>query len=77
MANVTTLGEAQITRSPHETTITVELVQPADLPAFVQVTWPLQPTVLDPSSFGDSASVIVKLFSEAHVTLARIKARRL
>jgi hypothetical protein len=69
------LGESQLTQSPHNV-VTVELVQPDDLPAFVQISWPLQPTVLDPSSFGDSAALIVKLFSTAHVTLARIRSRR-
>jgi hypothetical protein len=34
MSKTTMLGESQITRSPHET-ITVELVEPADMPAFV------------------------------------------
>jgi hypothetical protein len=43
----TTLAEGAITPSPHNT-VTVELVQPADLPAFVQITWPEAPTVCDP-----------------------------
>jgi hypothetical protein len=47
------------------------------LPAFVQTTRPLHPTVIDPKSFGDSASIVVRLFSEAHVTVASMKARRL
>jgi hypothetical protein len=66
MSQVTQLGESQLTHSPHDT-ITIQLVEPADLPAFVQVTWPLQPTILDPKTFGDSASVIVRMFSAAHV----------
>jgi hypothetical protein len=75
MSKTTTLGESQITRSSHDI-IEVQLVEPADLPTFVQITWPVQPTIVDPKSFGDSASQIVRLFSEAHVTLARIKAGR-
>jgi hypothetical protein len=71
----TILAESQITPSPHET-VTVELVEPADMPAFVQVSWPLQPSVIDPGRFRDTAAVMVRLFSEAHVTLAGIKARR-
>jgi hypothetical protein len=35
-----------------------------------------QPTVIDPGRFLDLAAALVRLFSEAHVTLARIKARR-
>lgn len=46
------------------------------MPAFVRVTWPLQPTVMDPGRFRDTATAVVRLFSEAHLTLARIKARR-
>jgi hypothetical protein len=76
MSKSTPLGEAQITGSSHNT-ITVELIEPVDMPTFVRVTWPQQPTVLDPTRFGDSAAVIVRMFSEAHVKLARIKARRL
>jgi hypothetical protein len=40
------------------------------------VAWPLQPTVIDPTGFRDTAAALLKLFTEAHVTLARIKARR-
>ena len=74
---ITMLGESQITGSSHDV-ISVQLVAPAapDLPAFVQVSWPLQPSVIDPKDFGDSAAAVVKLFSAAHVELARIKARR-
>jgi hypothetical protein len=75
LPKTTMLAESQITASPHDV-VGVQLVEPDDLPAFVQVSWPLQPTVIDPNSFGDSASVIVKLFSTAHVTLARVKGRR-
>lgn len=75
MSKQTILGEAQITRSSHDV-IEVQLVEPADLPAFVQISWPLQPSVIDPMTFGDSAAAVVKLFSEAHVTLAHIKSRR-
>ena len=75
MANVTTLGEAQATTSPHDV-ILVELIEPEGLPAYVQVTWPRQATVVDPDSFGEPAAAIVKLFSTSHVRLARIRSRR-
>jgi hypothetical protein len=75
MSKQTTLGETQITPSPHDV-VTVQLIEPADLPAFVQTTWPLQPSVIAPRNFGDTAAAVVKLFSAAHVELAQIKARR-
>jgi hypothetical protein len=75
MSKTTMLGESQITRSPHET-ITVELVEPAEMPAFVQIAWPPQPTVIDPTSFGESASALARMFAQAHIELAHIKSRR-
>ena len=56
--------------------VTVELIQPDGKGAFIQVTWPARPTRIDPAGFRDTASAMVRLFSEAHVKLARIKARR-
>jgi len=35
-----------------------------------------QPTVIDPGRFRDLAAALVRVVSDAHVTLARIKARR-
>jgi hypothetical protein len=71
----TTLAESQITQSPHDI-VTVELVQHDDMPAIVQVTWPAQPSIVDPPRFGDTAAALVRMFSAAHVELARIKSRR-
>jgi hypothetical protein len=70
------LAESQVTPWPRDT-ITIGVVQPDDMPAHVAITWPLQPSVIDPEHFRDTAAMIVRLFSEAHVTLAAIKARRL
>jgi hypothetical protein len=57
--------------------IIIELIeQPDPAPPIVAINWPVHPSVIDPEHFRDTAAVIVKLFSEAHVTLARIKARR-
>jgi hypothetical protein len=76
MSKTTTLGESQITQSTHDV-VSVELVQPDDMPARVLIHWPLHgPTVVDPQRFGDAARELVKLFSEAHVKLARLRARR-
>jgi hypothetical protein len=71
----TILAETQLTQSPHNV-VTIELVEPDDMPPFVQVRWPPQPTVIDPPHFRDTAAALVKLFSDAHVTLTHIRARR-
>jgi hypothetical protein len=77
MSKSTILAESQISQSTHDV-VNVELVQPDadDLPAYVQIAWPLQPSVIDPGRFRDTAATMVRLFSEAHVALTRIKARR-
>jgi hypothetical protein len=56
--------------------ITVELVEPDETPAAVLVKWPAKPTVLHPHRFPDTAALVVRMFSEAHIALAAIKARR-
>jgi hypothetical protein len=55
----------------------VELIKPADMPAMIRITWPPQPTVVQPARFADTASFIVRLFARASTELTRIRARRL
>jgi hypothetical protein len=75
MRKSTILAESQITQSTHDN-ITVQLIEPDISLAFVQISWPLQPSVIDPISFGDTASALVRMFSTAHVELARLRARK-
>jgi hypothetical protein len=75
MSQITELAEAQVTQTPHDV-VSVELVQPDDLSAIVRVTWPEQPSIVDPKGFGETAAALVKMFSTAHVELARIRSRR-
>jgi hypothetical protein len=73
MSKITELASGQITAVE---TITIERVEADETPAVVIVNWPQQPTVIHPRRFPDTASVVVKLFAEAHTVLAAIKARR-
>jgi hypothetical protein len=73
MSKVTTLAEGQLTAVG---TITIELVEADETPAVVIVQWPLQPTVLHPKRFTETAAMIARLFATASTELARIKARR-
>jgi hypothetical protein len=73
MTEVTPLASSQINNHDR---IAIELVEPGAIPAKVKINWPEHPSLIDPTEFGDTASNVVRLFSEAHVTLARIKARR-
>jgi hypothetical protein len=68
---ITPLASGQITPTD---ALTVVLVEPDDIPATVVVHWPARSTVVDPRRFPEVASAVVKLFAEAHTTLAGIKA---
>jgi hypothetical protein len=69
---ITPLASAQINHDQ----LTVELIEPDGLPAKVKVTWPPQPTIIDPTRFPDVAATIARLFAEAHTVLASVKAAR-
>jgi hypothetical protein len=73
MSQITELASGQLTPTD---AISVILSQPDDMPSSVIVHWPIKPTVIDPKSFGDSASIVVKLFADAHIALAGLRARR-
>lgn len=71
MSKITELGSAQIT--PTEA-ITIILSESDDIPASVIIHWPPTPTKINPRRFRDTAAAAARLFSEAHIALARIKA---
>jgi hypothetical protein len=52
------------------------LSEPDGMPAAVTVHWPGKPTTIDPNRFGDLAAAMVRLFSDAHVNLARSRRDR-
>jgi hypothetical protein len=68
----TPLASAQVNHDE----LKVELIEPDTMPAMVRIVWPEKSSMIDPKRFGDTAAALVRIFSEAHVTLARIKARR-
>ena len=73
MSKITELASSQIANSD---AIVIVLSEPDDIAASVIIHWPAKPTVLHPRRFPDAASIIVRLFSEAHIALAAIRARR-
>lgn len=74
MSRLIEIGAVRLPNSGGD--LLIMLSEPDGLPASVIVHWPGRTTTIDPAHFRDAADTIVKLFSEAHVTLARIKARR-
>jgi hypothetical protein len=73
MSKITELASAAITAVD---SLTVELVETDETPAVVIIRWPDKATVLHPRRFPDTASIVVRLFAEAHTALAAIKSRR-
>jgi hypothetical protein len=73
VSKVTPLASSQITATD---TLTIELIEADETPAVVIVRWPVKPTVLHPRRFPDAAATIARLFAEAHVALAAIRAGR-
>ena len=73
MSQITELASSQISPSH---AVVVELVEADQAPAVVVITWPTQPSVIDPKSFRDAAAAAVRMFSDAHIALAAIKAGR-
>jgi hypothetical protein len=55
--------------------LTIELVETDEHPTVVIIGWPDKPSVIHPRRFPDTASIVVRLFAEAHTTLAGIKSR--
>ena len=69
---VTPLASAEV---GHDT-VSIELLEPADLPPMVRIVWPLQASLIDPKAFPDAAAAIAQLFARAHIVLAAIRADR-
>ncbi len=73
MSQITQLASGAITAVD---VLTIELVDADETPAVVIVRWPAKPTILHPGRFADTASIVVRLFAEAHTVPAAIKAGR-
>jgi hypothetical protein len=67
---ITPLASAEVNHDH----LRVELVEPDSMPAMVRISWPMQPTIVDPKRFPDVAAQIAQLFARAHIVLAALKA---
>ena len=71
MPKPTTLAAGQINNSDR---ITVELHRPADLPAFVLITWPA--TVTSPDQFAAVIAATFQILANARIVLAGMRGNR-
>ena len=72
-ANNPVRGPAQCLRKH---AVRIVFVEPDDIPASVIIHWPPTPTKINPRRFRDTPAAVARMFSEANIALARIKARR-
>jgi hypothetical protein len=55
--------------------IEIELIEPADSPAFVAVNWPTAATICTPANYPAVAAAITRIIAESATALAGWKAR--
>ena len=56
--------------------LSVQLIQPDDMPAVVRIVWPTSPTVTAPARYLEIASTAMRLLAEASTALTRMKASK-
>ena len=57
--------------------LTVELIQPPDMPPSVIVNWPRKPTICTPANYDQVAAAAMRLLAAASTAIAGLKARRM
>ena len=57
-------------------TLTIEVIQPDNMPAVVKIVWPTAATITTPAHYLEVASAAMRVLAEASTTLARIRASR-
>jgi hypothetical protein len=70
MSKTTTLADGDVTAADR---LSVELVQPIDLPATILIRWPGAPSVTDSRRLHAVADAITAIMAQAVATLARIR----
>jgi hypothetical protein len=56
--------------------LTVELVEPRDLPAVVLLRWPTKPSVCTPDTYANVAAAAMQVLAAAVIELAALKTWR-
>jgi hypothetical protein len=69
----TQLASGKITNTD---TLTVELVEPPDLPPTILIRWPRKPSITTPARYDTVASDAMRTLANAVIKLAAIKLRK-
>jgi hypothetical protein len=66
----TQLAHGKITNAD---TLTIELIQPPDMPPMIRIRWPDKPSLCPPSQFDAAVAAAMRILSNAVVKLAAIR----
>jgi hypothetical protein len=69
----TQLAHGKITNAD---ALTIELVQPPDMPPIIRIRWPDKPSLCPPSQFDAAVAAAMRILSKAVVELAAIRVHR-
>ena len=70
MPNRTELATGQITNSDK---LTIELIEPPEQPAVVQIRWPDKPSLYPPAQFDQAVAAAMRVLSNAVIELAALR----
>jgi hypothetical protein len=56
--------------------LTVELVQPTDMPAAILLTWPQKPSITTPDAYSNVAAAAMQILAAAVIELAAVRVRK-
>jgi hypothetical protein len=71
--HTTQLARGKITNAD---TLTIELIQPLELPAVIRIHWPDKPSICPPTQFDQAVAAAMRILSNAVVELAAIRVWR-
>jgi hypothetical protein len=57
-----------------DATLTVELISPQGMPQIILITWPVQPTPVQPTAYADAAARAMRVLARASVELSQRRA---
>jgi hypothetical protein len=73
MPKRTELASGQVTN--HDK-LTIELIEPPDLPTIIRIGWPDKPSMCPPAQFDQAVAAAMRILSKAVVELAALKVRK-
>jgi hypothetical protein len=69
----TQLAHGKITNAD---SLTVELIEPPDLPSAIRIRWPQQATITTPDAYANVAASIMQILAAAVTELSAIRVRK-